>query len=56
MFNDILEWGMRNGLCGIRPWAADLLGYWEPMALFRYDSETKKANAKPALLQLRNVF
>lgn len=46
---DFIAWCKENGGSGIRPWAPDLLGAWEPMSLFSYDEERKLATAKPVM-------
>lgn len=46
---DFIAWCKKNGVSGIRPWGPDVLGYWEPMSLFSYDSATKLATAKPVI-------
>lgn len=55
LLQDVIAWGRANGLSGIRPFAPDLNGHWEPMALFSHDEETGVATAKPALLALGGV-
>ena len=49
---DFLDWCKQNGVSGIRPWGPDVLGDWEPMSFFTYDSEDKIARANPII----NVF
>jgi hypothetical protein len=46
---DLVQWGAENGVTGIRPWAPDFLGEWEPMSLFDDDAASFTATAKPAL-------
>lgn len=53
LLRDIIAWGKDNGLSGIRPFAPDLNGHWEPMSLFNHDTSTKQSTAKKALLDLR---
>jgi len=50
---DFIAWCKENGGTGIRPWAPDLLGLWEPMSLFSYDEATKIAKAKPVMEVLK---
>ncbi|MBN2048193.1 MAG: glycosyl hydrolase 53 family protein [Anaerolineaceae bacterium] len=53
LLQELITWGAANGLSGIRPFAPDLNGHWEPMSLFRYDPATKVSTAKKALLDLK---
>lgn len=50
LLQDIIAWGKDNGLSGIRPFAPDLNGHWEPMSLFNHDPASKLSTAKKALL------
>jgi arabinogalactan endo-1,4-beta-galactosidase len=52
LLQDIIAWGKDNGISGIRPFAPEFNGHWEPMSLFNYDSASKLSLAKKALLDL----
>lgn len=52
LLQDLIAWGKENGLSGIRPFAPDLNGHWEPMSLFNYDPARKISIAKKALMDL----
>lgn len=56
LLRDIIQWGKENGLSGIRPFAPDLNGHWEPMALFSHDPNTRLSTAKQALLDLKKTL
>ena len=45
---ELITWGRKNGMAGIRPWAAEL--DWA-MPWFNFDKETKTATAKTALFE-----
>lgn len=53
LLQDLISWGKENGLSGIRPFAPDLNGHWEPMSLFNFDPGKKIATAKKALMDLK---
>lgn len=49
LLRDLVGWGKRHGISGIRPWAPDLyVGHWSPMSLFAASTLTQ-AQARPAL-------
>jgi len=53
LLQDLIARGKENGLSGIRPFAPDLNGHWEPMSLFHYDPGRKIATAKKAIMDLK---
>lgn len=54
---DLIKWGMENGVSGIRPWAPDLsVGHWGPMSLFTVDEENKIAYAKQSMDVYQKTF
>ena len=38
IYQDLVAWGMKNGLCGIRYWAPDFKG-WYTMSMFEFQDE-----------------
>jgi arabinogalactan endo-1,4-beta-galactosidase len=50
LLHAIIAWGKDNGLAGIRPFAPDLNGHWEPMSWFQHDPNTRKSLAKKILV------
>lgn len=52
IYRDIVSWGKRNGLCGIRYWAPDYKG-WYAMSMFEFSG--KSGNAKSILLNHKNI-
>ena len=53
---DLVYWGKKNGLSGIRPWAPDLfLPAWEPMALFTPVNATT-AHSRTGLDSIQNAL
>lgn len=53
IYADIINWGKRNGLCGIRYWAPDYEG-WYAMSMFEFSN--KVGNAKSILLNHKNII
>lgn len=53
LLQDLIAWGKENGLSGIRPFAPDYNGHWEPMSLFKHNAESNVSTAKLALLELK---
>ena len=46
--SELIAWGKKNGIAGIRPWAPEL--DWA-MPWFDFDEKTKTATAKTALFE-----
>ena len=40
---DMTSWGVLNGICGIRPWAPDLVVSWKEFSMFSLKGATAKA-------------
>jgi len=54
---DLMEWGLENGLVGIRPWCPDLAkGDWNAFAYFDNISDRNLCYAKPVLDVMKNVL
>jgi LPXTG-motif cell wall-anchored protein len=53
LFNEVLRWGVANGLSGIRWWGTDYVSdSWEPMSMFsKADDGRKVGLAKQVLLE-----
>ena len=43
LLRDLASWGISNGICGIRPWAPDLVVLWTEFAMFSVNYLTAKA-------------
>ncbi|MFA6736792.1 MAG: glycosyl hydrolase 53 family protein, partial [Saccharofermentanales bacterium] len=41
--HDLASWGSLNGICGIRPWAPELLVLWKEFSMFSLTGSTAKA-------------
>ena len=47
---DLISWGMENGVVGIRPWCADLAkGDWNAFAFFHNRGDSNNCYAKPVM-------
>jgi len=43
LLRNLASWGISNGICGIRPWAPDLVVLWTEFAMFSVTDLTAKA-------------
>lgn len=53
IYADIIDWGKRNGLCGIRYWAPDYEG-WYAMSMFEFSD--RHGRAKSILLNHKDII
>ena len=53
IYRDVIAWGKKHGLIGIRYWAPDSEGEWYPMSMFTF--ENKVGTAKTILLNHKEI-